>query len=98
MLGLKIMSEPPISYADLKALFEWLSRPNPSTSGHSFDETIEFLTSRNLPVDTTIEWLKCYGGYDDAEVIYNVADEWSDKVGFIFDAIPPTTPPQPPTS
>jgi hypothetical protein len=77
------MAEPPISYSDLKGLFEWLDRPDPPPCEHGYKETTEFLTARGLPVESTLKWLREYGGYCDCEVIYNVANDWGDTVGFV---------------
>jgi hypothetical protein len=74
--------EPPISYDDLKALFEYLDRPNPPACDHSHKECLEFLNGRKLPVDATLAWLKANGGFCDCEVIFNVTNEWGEKVGF----------------
>lgn len=73
---------PPISHAELKALFEWLDRPNPPPCDHSFRETVQFLNERQLPVEPTLEWLQSNGGYCDCEIIFNVTDEWADIVGW----------------
>jgi hypothetical protein len=75
--------EPPISYDDLRQLFDFLNRPNPPECDHSHRETIEFLHARRLPILQTIAWLKDNGGFCDCEVIYNVADRWDDKINWI---------------
>lgn len=69
--------EPPISYRDLKALFEYLGRPNPPSCDHTHKESEEFLRRRTLSVEKTLAWLKSHGGYCDCEVIFNVTDEWA---------------------
>jgi len=74
--------EPPISYDDLKALFEWLDRPNPPPCDHSHKETEQFLRKHGLPIGQTLDWLKANGGFCDCEVIFNVTDKWGDKVGW----------------
>jgi Protein of unknown function (DUF2695) len=75
-------SPPPISDDELAALFTFLNRPNPTECTHSHAETIEFLTSRNLPVAETLDWLRVNGGFCDCEIIYNVADAWGEQVGW----------------
>ena len=74
--------EPPIWYDDLKSLFEYLDRPNSPECDHSHTECVVFLKGRKLPVDATLAWLKANGGYCDCEVIFNVTNEWGEKVGF----------------
>jgi hypothetical protein len=39
---------PPISRADLKALFDYLARPNPPPCSHTLKETEAFLLAHNL--------------------------------------------------
>jgi len=65
----------PIPKEDLKALFDWLDRPNVPPCDHTLNETIQFLTSRNLDVEKTTEWLRENGGYCDCEVIFNVEEK-----------------------
>lgn len=71
----------PISKSDLKALFDYLDRPNPPPCDRTFKETIEFLEKHNLNKDVIIPWLNEYGGYCDCEVIFNVDDKWGEYVG-----------------
>lgn len=75
--------EPPISYAQVRNLFERLNRPNPPPCDHTLRETVEFLRENSLPVEPTIAWLRANGGYCDCEVIFNVTNEWGEKVGWI---------------
>jgi hypothetical protein len=72
---------PPISRADLKALFDYLARPNPPPCSHTLKETEAFLLAHNLQVRETIEWLQRNSGYCDCEVIYNVDAEWGEYAG-----------------
>jgi hypothetical protein len=69
---------PPLSRTNLKARFDYLSRPDPPPCTHTHKETIEFLLAKNLPVKPTVEWLQRNGGYCDCEVIFNVDAEWAD--------------------
>ncbi|MCE9529639.1 MAG: DUF2695 domain-containing protein [Planctomycetes bacterium] len=77
-----LSGDPPISHDDLRALFEYLDRPNPSPCDHTHKECVEFLRGRQLPVGKTLGWLKANGGHCDCEVIFNVTDEWGEKVGW----------------
>lgn len=72
---------PPLGRADLKALFDYLDRPNPAPCTHTFQETSAFLTSRGLPVERTIEWLQLNGAGCDCEVIFNTDAEWGEWAG-----------------
>jgi hypothetical protein len=74
--------EPPISYDELRDLFDALNVPNPPPCDHTHRLTREFLVSRQLPVETTIQWLCDKGGYCDCEVIFNVTNEWAEKVSW----------------
>jgi hypothetical protein len=76
------LQEPPISSEELRALFDWLDRPNPPPCDHSLRETRQFLESRQLPVEPTLAWLKEYGGFCDCEVIFNVTDKWGERIGW----------------
>lgn len=75
-------TEPPIPYNDVRALFEWLDKPNPPPCDNTHRQTIEFLKARELPIESTIAWLEANGGFCDCEVIFNVTNDWSDKVGW----------------
>ena len=59
-------SFPPIPDDDVAALFTYLNRPNPSPCTHSYAQTVDFLRSRSLPIDETIEWLRVVCEYVDA--------------------------------
>jgi len=72
---------PPISRADLKALFDHLGRPNPAPCTHTFLETAAFLTSRKLPLEETLMWLSFNGAGCDCEVIFNTDAEWGEWSG-----------------
>lgn len=74
-------TEPPITYAELRGLFDHLDRPNPDPCSHTHRETEEFLRSRGLPVEPTLAWLRASGGYCDCEVIFNVDAEWGERLG-----------------
>jgi hypothetical protein len=74
--------EPPISYDDLKDLFEHLNRPDVPDCDNTLRESFEFLRDRGLPIESTMEWLNSNGAFCDCEVIYNVTNDWGDKVGW----------------
>lgn len=75
-----LSNPPPISHSDLRALFDFLDRPNPPPCKHDHRETIQFLKSRQLPIESTIAWLRVNGGLCDCEVIFNVTDRWGAEV------------------
>jgi hypothetical protein len=75
---------PPISRADLKALFDHLDRPNPAPCTHTFKLTTAFLRSRGLPLDRTIDWLQHNGAGCDCEVIFNTDAQWGEWAGRIL--------------
>lgn len=77
--------EPPISYENVKALFEYLNRPNPPACDHTHKECVEYLRHRQLPIESTLAWLRENGGFCDCEVIFNVTDEWGNRVGWVPD-------------
>ena len=77
----KEVRQMPISKENLKELFDFLDRPNPSACDHTLKETIEFLNKRGLDKNLIIPWLNEHGGYCDCEVIYNVDEKWGEFVG-----------------
>jgi len=72
---------PPLSRADLKALFDYLDRPNPDPCTHTFKETTAFLNNRKLPIEATLKWLQFNGAFCDCEVIFNTDAEWGEWAG-----------------
>ena len=76
--------EPPIAYVDLRSLFERLDRV--SSSGyecdHAFTQTTRFLEERNLRVAPMLSWLGQNGAGCDCEVMFNVAQQWEERVGY----------------
>jgi Protein of unknown function (DUF2695) len=72
---------PPMSRQQLKALFDYLDRPNPPACSHSFAETIEFLNGQSISAKQTVEWLQRNGAFCDCEVIYNTESEWGEYSG-----------------
>jgi hypothetical protein len=77
--------EPPIAYADLRDLFEHLDRAsmNGYECSHRLYLTEQFLTSRQLPATQTLAWLSQSGAGCDCEVMFNVAQEWEERVGYV---------------
>ena len=77
--------EPPISYADLCSLFQHLDRTSATgyECDHTFALTRGFLKARGLEVEEMILWLGEGGAGCDCEVIFNVAQHWEEKVGFV---------------
>lgn len=71
----------PMSKAELKALFDFLDRPDPAPCTHTFKETESFLNERGLPKDKIIPWLQRNGAGCDCEVIFNTDAEWGEVVG-----------------
>jgi hypothetical protein len=72
---------PPISRADLKALFDHLDKPDPVPCTHTFKETTAFLKNQGLPVEATLKWLRANGAACDCEVIFNTDAEWGEWSG-----------------
>jgi Protein of unknown function (DUF2695) len=77
--------EPPVSYDDLRDLFEHLDRT--SVTGyecdHTFALTNAFLGARGIQADAMLSWLQENGAGCDCEVMFNVAQQWEDIVGYI---------------
>jgi hypothetical protein len=71
----KSIGLPPISPADLMALYEHLTEDDTECNG--LDNTRDFLEERGLPMESILTWLKCNGGYCDSEVAMNVCDHWA---------------------
>lgn len=76
---------PPFSLEVLKALFEYLNRPNPPACTHQLAETSSFLSARGVSLESALDWLRRQGGHCDCEVIYNVYDQWGERVGCLLE-------------
>jgi hypothetical protein len=74
----------PISHPLLRDLFEHLDRSSMSgyKCDHTFALTRRFLTDRALPVEEILLWLSREGAGCDCEVMFNVAPEWEEVVGY----------------
>ena len=77
--------DPPVSYSDLRDLFEHLDRVSTSgyTCDHRFTQTASFLAARNLTPEPMLAWLSENGAGCDCEVMFNVAQQWEEKVGYV---------------
>jgi hypothetical protein len=77
--------DPPIAYGELRALFEYLDRVSGDgyKCDHTLAKTAQFLASRQLAVQTMLEWLGENGAGCDCEVMFNVAQQWEQKVGYV---------------
>jgi len=74
----------PFSKSDLKSLLDYLDRPNPPVCTHTFKETLEFLSEKNLDQSKVLPWLQENGAGCDCEVIFNVDDAWGEFVGRVY--------------
>jgi hypothetical protein len=85
-LGVQRMEDSkPISHGDLRGLFEHLDRTSMTgyECDHTFALTEAFLQEKGLSVDTVLQWLGENGGGCDCEVIFNVAQQWEEVVGYV---------------
>ncbi len=78
------IAEMPVSKENLRALFEYLDRTAMTghECDHSFSLTKSFLREKQLPEDTIMPWLSKHGAGCDCEVMFNVAGDWADVVGY----------------
>ena len=78
-------NDPPISYAELRDLFEHLDRASMTgyECDHSFSLTKDFLSKRSFPPDPMLKWLEENGAGCDCEVMFNTAAQWEEIVGYI---------------
>ena len=74
----RLASSIPLPHGELRALFEFLDRPDSPPCDHSLRETIRFLESRNIETQQVIRWLREHGGHCDCEVLANVESEFGD--------------------
>jgi hypothetical protein len=81
---MSVPSNPPISYAELRNLFEHLDREanNGYECDHTFKLTSGFLKGRGFSVGAMLEWLGENGAGCDCEVMFNTAQQWEDIVGY----------------
>ena len=77
--------EPPITYAELRSLFEHLDRISATgyQCNHTFTQTTRFLMSCGVGVEPMLVWLGENGAGCDCEVVFNVAQQWDEKVGYV---------------
>jgi hypothetical protein len=76
--------EPPVPYDALRDLFEYLDRTSATgyECDHSFTLARRFIAERHLPGESFLEWLQQNGAGCDCEIIFNVAQQWEEVVGF----------------
>lgn len=74
----------PLSNVELRDLFAHLDRA--SGRGHQCDHqftlTTEFLSQRQLDAEAVLEWLGEHGAGCDCEIMFNVAPQWEETVGY----------------
>ncbi len=77
--------QPLVTYEQLRDLFEHLDRTSATgyECDHRFTLTRAFLAGRGLAVEPMIAWLGENGAGCDCEVMFNVAQEWEDRVGYV---------------
>jgi hypothetical protein len=75
--------DPPISYEELRCLFERLDRASGEgyECDHKFTLTRQFLQERGLPIEAMLQWLGENGAGCDCEIMFNVAQQWEEIVG-----------------
>ena len=73
----------PIPKPSFKDLLEWLDHPDPPECTNTLRESAFYLDKHELPVESTLEWLKANGACCDCEVILNSDDKYGDEVGRI---------------
>jgi hypothetical protein len=77
-------SKLPISHSDLRELVKTLDEASRRSykCDHKFTLTRRFLSARKLNVEKTLRWLGEQGAGCDCEIMFNVEQNWGDKVGF----------------
>ncbi len=79
----------PIANDDLKALFDHLEVELAGENegkqvvmcDHTLSKSRAFLEGRGIKnIEEICEWFSEYGGFCDCEVIYNVTDDWEDRI------------------
>ena len=71
-----LKSSLPIPVETFKALFDHLDmKLNEQECDDTLAITIEYLETENLPLDSTVEWLKNNGGFCDCEVLANIEEK-----------------------
>ena len=77
--------DPPVSYAELRGLFEKLDRFSGSGGqcDHRHTQTTAYLRERRLPVEPMLNWLMANGAGCDCEVMFNTEEHWGERVGYV---------------
>jgi hypothetical protein len=77
--------ELPISHLQLRGLFEHLDRASMDgyECDHTFALTERFLDTEKVAKESALGWLQENGAGCDCEVMFNVAAEWEDIVGYV---------------
>ena len=75
----------PIPKEHLRDLFEHLDRSSMRgyQCDHRFTLTRPFLKDRALPENEILAWLSEQGAGCDCEIMFNVAPEWEEAVGYV---------------
>ncbi len=68
----------PLPQADLRALFDYLDRPEASSCDHTFRQTEAFLQERGLTAERVLPWLRQHGGGCDCEVLATVEEAFTE--------------------
>jgi len=78
-------NSPPIALSELRSLFEYLD--GISMDGykcdHTYAQTIQFMSNRGLAAQPMLEWLSQNGAGCDCEIMFNVAQQWEEAVGYV---------------
>ena len=78
-------TDPPVSYAELRGLFEHLDRfaAGGNECDHRHTQTVVYLLERQLPIEPMLTWLMANGAGCDCEVMFNTEEQWGERVGYL---------------
>ena len=76
-----VAGEPPLQWAEVHALMDWLARPEAPACAHTHKDTIHFLLDHTLPVDLMLRWLRAHGGHCDCTVLIAIGIKCPHHVG-----------------
>ena len=74
-----IVGDPPLEWADVQALMDWLARAETPACAHTHKDTIHFLLDQALPVEPMLRWLRACGGYCDCKALSSVRPKIAGK-------------------